>query len=197
MTVQFAELPAGVEMVRPLTPDEFYDFCVANPNLRMELSPEGRIHFMPPCGMESDEASVEIASQLAHWAKIDGRGRVTGSSAGFTLPDGSVLSPDASWTLNSRREAVPREQRRRFPRLVPDFVVEVMSPSDHLADTQEKMRTWISNGVRLGWLVDLDGRTVYVYRPGTRVKKFIEAAHVSGDPPIGGFVLELGEVWGG
>jgi len=171
VTVRFAELPAGVEMSRPLTPDEFFDFCAANPELRVELSPEGSIHFMPPYGLESDDASAEVFYQLAAWAKADGRGRANGSSAGFTLPDGSVLSPDASWTLNSRRNAIPREQRRRFPRLVPDFVVEVMSPSDRLADAQDKMRAWMANGAQLGWLLDMDRDTVHVYRPGVRVRK--------------------------
>jgi Uma2 family endonuclease len=79
VTVRFAELPAGVEMSRPLTPDEFFDFCAANPELRVELSPEGSIHFMPPYGLESDDASAEVFYQLAAWAKADGRGRANGS----------------------------------------------------------------------------------------------------------------------
>jgi Uma2 family endonuclease len=94
VTVQFDELPAGIDMTHPLTPDEFFEFCVANPDLRVELSPEGRIKFMPPCALESDYAGTELVNQLANWAKKDGRGRVNGSSAGFTLPDGSVLSPE-------------------------------------------------------------------------------------------------------
>jgi Uma2 family endonuclease len=75
-------------------------------------------------------------------------------------------------------------------------VVEVMSPSDRLPDAQEKMRAWIANGVRLGWLLDGDRRTVYLYRPGARVRKLVEPERIAADPPLDGFVLDLAEVWG-
>jgi Uma2 family endonuclease len=195
VTVQLPELPAGIDMLRPLTPDEFFDFCAANPDLRVELSPEGRIEFMPPCGLEADDANNEVCFQLTAWAKADKRGRANCSSAGFTLPDGSVLSADASWTLHSRRLAVPREQRRRFPRLVPDFIIEVMSPSDRLTDAQEKMRAWIANGVRLAWLLDVDRQTAHIYRPGARIKKLVAPEQITADAPVDGFVLDAAEVW--
>ena len=150
---------------------------------------------MLPCGLEAADSGSEIGLQLANWAKADGRGRANGPSAGFILPDDSVLAPDVSWTLLSRRNAIPREQRRRFPRLVPDFIVEVMSPSDRLAEAQEKMRAWMANGAKLAWLFDIDRETIYVYRPGTRVKKLIGAARIAGDAPIDGFVLDLASIW--
>ena len=81
------------------------------------------------------------------------------------------------------------------PALVPDFVVEVMSPSDRPTEAQEKMRAWIANGAKLGWLFDLDGETIYVYRPGIRVKKLTGVDRIAGDPPIQGFVLNLVDVW--
>jgi Uma2 family endonuclease len=77
-----------------------------------------------------------------------------------------------------------------FPRLCPDFVIELLSPTD----TQEKMQRWIENGVQLGWLIDPYSRKVYVYAPGTPPVTVADSA-VRGSGPVRGFVLDLARVW--
>jgi len=72
-----------------------------------------------------------------------------------------------------------------------------MSPSDTLGEAQEKMRSWLANGVKLAWLFDLDRETVYVYKPGARVKSIVGAKRLSGEAPLDGFVLDLVAVWAG
>ncbi len=181
----------------PLDADAFYNFCVANPDIRMELTAAGEIVVMPLAGMESDHQSLRAGSTLDQYAQRDGRGIALGSSAGFTLPTGAVRSPDAAWISHQRLRAVPYSQRRRFPRVAPEFVIEVMSPSDTLTEAQAKMQEWIDAGVELGWLIDGDARTVMVYRPGQEPAARTGISELAGEGPIAGFVLPLEPLWAG
>lgn len=180
-----------------LDADAFYEFCVANPDIRMELTAEGEIIVMPPAGMESDGRSADIVIELGQVKGIRKRGRISGSSAGFTLPSGAVRSPDAAWTSYQRLRSVPYSQRRRFPRVVPEFVVEVMSPSDALTEAQAKMQEWMEAGVELGWLIDGDARTVMIYRSGQAPETRTGIGELEGEGPVAGFVLALEPLWAG
>ena len=110
---------------------------------------------------------------------------------------GAALSPDASWVQSSRLEQFTKEQKRRFLPLGPDFVVELISPTDRLPKAQAKMRQWIDNGVTLGWLIDADRRTVYVYRPGQEPEELVNIDRLPGEGIVEGFGLELSEIWRG
>lgn len=90
-----------------------------------------------------------------------------------------------------------KRERRQFLRLVPKFVIEVMSPSDRLAAAQKKMRLWAANGVELGWLIDADNRYVYVYRGTANPRPVSNTESIAGEGPLEGFVLPLGEIWAG
>lgn len=187
---------------RRLTDDEYFDFCGANPDLNIERTSEGEIVIVPPAGGESDFRSVEAVAELREWARKDKRGKAFGSSVQFLLPDGSGLSPDAAWVSNERLASVPKRELKQFPHLVPEFVIEVMSPSDRLATAKKKMRLWASNGVDLGWLIDGDKRTVYVYRgesfsPGAEPRVVTNADSIAGEGTVEGFVLPLAEIWTG
>lgn len=179
----------------PLTDEMFYQICDANPDLRIEASADGGINILPPAGVESDHASVDLVTELNIWARRNKTGLVHGPSAGFSLPDGSKLSPDAAWTSDERLQSVPREELRRFPNLCPNFVVEVMSPSDRLAPMKRKMRQWIDNGAELGWLVEPDREMVYVYRPGQEPEALRSPGVVQGEGPIEGFEFDFNEIW--
>jgi Uma2 family endonuclease len=124
-----------------------------------------------------------------------GTGVVFDSSTGFTLPNGAKRSPNAAWCPRTRWEALTREQRRRFPPLCPDFVVELRSPSDPLEALQEKLEEYITNGSQLGWLLDPEERKFYIYRPGSDVVCLENPESVSGDPVLPGFVLDLATIW--
>ncbi len=182
---------------RPLTDDEYFAFCAANPNLRLERTAHGEIVIVPPAGLESSFRSGKVYAQLERWASKDARGIVSDSSAEFILPNGAALSPDAAWVSNDQLRRLTKQQRRNFPPVCPEFIVEVMSPSDRLRTAKAKMDEWIANGVRLGWLIDADKRTVYVYRPGTPLKKLSGIGRIAAEAPLDGFVLELDEIWAG
>src|SRR5437870_9429488 len=133
-----------------LDDDEFYKFCVAHPDQRFERTPEGEIVVVPPAGWESDYQNVEVVVKLHDWAERDGRGRAFGPSAEYILRTRAALSPDASWVSNRRIESVPKEKRRKFPSVCPEFVIEVMSPSERLNAAKKKMEEYMRAGVDLG-----------------------------------------------
>ena len=119
------------------------------------------------------------------------------ATAGFTLPNGAIRSPDASWILKDRWAELSEEEKHRFAHIVPDFVVELRSPSDRLRDVQAKMQEYMDNGVRLGWLIDpLDpARRVYVYRPGVPAEELEQPESLSGEPELAGFTLDMKPIW--
>jgi Uma2 family endonuclease len=175
--------------------DQFFDFCQVNRELRIERTPEGDVLIMAPEGSESGQSDAEITVQLGNWAKRNGTGVVFGSSAGFRLPNRAVRSPDASWVLKSRLKRFSREERRKFLPLCPDFVIELKSPTDRLADLKNKLAEYIENGARLGWLLDPEARRVLVYRPQRPVEVLDHPESVAGDPELPGFVLDLKGIW--
>jgi Uma2 family endonuclease len=150
---------------------------------------------MPPTGSETGGSNFRLAVQLGTWTEQDGTGTGFDSSTGFTLPNGATVSPDISWIKLERWNALSKEQRTKFAPIVPDFVVELRSPSDSLKDLQKKMQQYIDNGVRLAWLIDRKQRRVYIYRPGVPVQQLDNPETVSGDPELPGFVLRLSQIW--
>jgi Uma2 family endonuclease len=150
---------------------------------------------MPPTGFETSDRNAELTTQLRIWAKKDKRGVTADSNGGFVLPNGATRSPDSSWTLKSRLEKFSAEELRKFLPLCPDFVVEMTSPSDSLSETQEKMREYIENGARLGWLIHSKTKQVFIYRPNEDVEILENPRKVSGEPLLTGFELDLAEIW--
>ena len=200
MEVQIS-LPRPAELVvrngRKFSDKAYLDFWDANPDLRLERTAEGEIVIVPPVGYESDNQNAEVISQLHAWAKKDGRGRASGATAQFFLPDGSALSPDAAWVSYAALSSLLPEELRRFPHLAPEFVIEVMSPTDRLAAAKRKMEQWIANGVQLGWLIDGDHETVYVYQPNRPVQTRKGILKLAGKGPVKGFTLQLRTIWQG
>jgi Uma2 family endonuclease len=177
--------------------EEYWAFCMANQDLHIERTAEGEIVVAPPCGGEAAYRTTQVTVQLGEWAKEDGRGKAFGPSVQFFLPDGSGLSPDAAWVSNESLRTLTKQQRKKFLRLTPEFVVEVLSPSDTLKEAKAKMERWISNGVELAWLIDGDVETVYVYRKGHPSKTRRRIVEVSGAGPVSQFVLNLVPIWQG
>jgi len=178
-----------------LTEEQFGLLCQENPELRLELTAQGELIIMPPTGPEGGWRSGETFLSLGTWAKQDGTGLSFDSSTGFTLPNGAIRSPDASWMRRERWTALTKAQRVKFAPICPDFVVEVRSQTDKLSDLLEKMQEYIDNGARLGWLIDPLEQHVYIYRPGRPVEVQDNPSSVSGDPELPGFVLHVRELW--
>jgi len=193
--VEESERPMAIQWERGMTDDEYFQFCAENPDLRIERSAEGDILIMPPVGGESSFRNSQLAIQLGNWAQKDGRGRAFDSSVEYFLPSGAAYSPDASWVLRSRLDKLSRDEKRKFLRLCPDFVVELVSPSDRLSKAKSKMREWIENGAQLGWLLDADHRTVYIYRPDRDPEQLVNPERIAGEGPVAGFVLVLASIW--
>jgi Uma2 family endonuclease len=181
-----------------MTDDDYFAFCMANPNVRFERTAQGEIIIVPPAGAESDHQSSDVIIQLGQWAKRDGRGKVFGMSVEFILPTGAALSPDAAWVSNARLSKLSKDQLRKFPPVVPEFVVEVMSPSDRLKPAMEKMQEWLRGGVELAWLIDGDNRTVYIYRTGrNEPEQRVTLTRLAGESSVAGFELDLTDIWAG
>ena len=90
-----------------------------------------------------------------------------------------------------RWDALTLEQKQKFLPLSPDFLAEVLSPTDSLNETRIKMVEYMENGSRLGWLINPRRRQVEVYRPGQEVEILDNPTSLSGEDVLPGFVLEL------
>ena len=178
-----------------LTSEQFYQLCGENPDLKLERNANGELIVMPPTGGETGKTNSKFNLQIGLWNEQTELGEVFDSSTGFTLPNKADRSPDASWVEKSRWSALTPEQREKFIPLCPDFVIELVSPSDSLKKTQEKMQEYMENGCRLGWLINRKKREVEIYRPGQDVEVLQSPLTLSGETVLPGFVLNLQKIW--
>jgi Uma2 family endonuclease len=178
-----------------LTDEQFEVLCRNNPDSKFELSAEGELIMVPPTSLESSWRNFDLVAEFAEWVRTDGTGLAFDSNALFTLPNGAKRSPDVSWMPREKYETLSPAERRKFARIVPDFVIELLSPSDDLAETQAKMAEYIENGVRLGWLIDPDKRTVYVYRANGEVETIKNAKRLAGEDVLNGLDLDITRIW--
>lgn len=178
-----------------LSEEEFYQFCMDNRDQRIERDANHQITIMPPASTESGFANSELTMQLALWNREHRLGRTGDSSTGYTLPTGAMLSPDASWISHARWNSLSDQDRRGFAHVCPEFVVELVSPTDRLADLLNKMDVWLEAGARLAWLLVPATESVYVFAPGQPMRPsqgFDQ--ELSGEPVLPGFVLQLREL---
>ena len=178
-----------------LTSEQFYQLCEENPDLKLERNANGELIVMPPTGGETGKRNLTAGAQLWTWNEQTELGEAFDSSTGFTLPNKADRSPDVSWVEKSRWSALTPEQREKFIPLCPDFVIELVSPSDSLKKTQEKMQEYMENGCRLGWLINRKKREVEIYRPGQDVEVLQSPLTLSGENVLPGFVLNLQKIW--
>jgi Uma2 family endonuclease len=177
--------------VLELTDDLFTRICAANSDLRLERTAKGALEIMPPAGSDSGRTNSKLNVRLGLWAEADGTGELFDSSTGFTLPNSAIRSPDASWIVQDRWDALKPEQKATYAPICPDFVVELRSPTDAKRKLRSKMREYIDQGARLGWLIDRIDGTVEVYRPGRPVETLTRPATLGGEDVLPGLVLDL------
>ena len=146
-----------------LSDDEFFNFCQANELLRIERDAHQRIIIMAPTGSFSGNRNANLLANFVIWNRTYHLGYVFDSSAGFTLPNGAIRSPDVSFVLKDRWEALSQDEQEKFAPLCPDFVLELRSKNDSLADLQQKMEEYITNGAAFGWLIDPYEKKVHLY----------------------------------
>ncbi|MGB3639062.1 MAG: Uma2 family endonuclease [Rivularia sp. (in: cyanobacteria)] len=191
-----SSLTLNLNPIVMLTREQFYQLCETNPELKLERNAQGELIVMPPTGGETGRSNSSINGQIWFWNEQNQLGEVFDSSTGFTLPSGADRSPDVSWVEKSRWDALTNEQKERFIPLCPDFVIEIMSPSDNLKKLQNKMLEYIENGCRLGWLINRKKQEVEIYRLGKEVEVLKLPQTISGEDVLPGFVLNMQKIWG-
>ncbi|MBW4699519.1 MAG: Uma2 family endonuclease [Aphanocapsa lilacina HA4352-LM1] len=177
-----------------LSDDQLFELCRINRELRIERTALGNLIIMSPTGSETGARNASLTGQLWLWNRSTQMGQVFDSSSGFTLPNGAMRAPDAAWIRQERWAALHPEQKKKFAPITPDFVVELKSPTDNLADVQAKMQEYIENGVLLGWLIDPDLCRVWVYRPDLEPEVLLDPANVTASL-LPGFELDLQEIF--
>ena len=188
-------LTISLDSVIEMNDEQFFRLCQKNGDLRFERNAKGDITIMAPAGSDTGMRNSDLNADLVIWNRRKKLGFTFDSSTGFTLPNGAMRSPDAAWILKERWEALTPEQRSRFAPICPDFVMELMSPSDSLKVTQAKMQEYQDNGARLGWLINRKAREVEIYRLGQPVEILYFPISLSGEQVLPEFVLDLELIW--
>ncbi|MBW4467986.1 MAG: Uma2 family endonuclease [Pegethrix bostrychoides GSE-TBD4-15B] len=194
LLIQAENIPLTIQ-IASMSQEQFYEFCLANRELRIERTATGEVVIMPPVFSDTGNRNIKISQQLANWADESGTGEAFDSSTGFTLPNGATRSPDASWIKHDRWNALSEEQKASFAPICPDFVIELRSSSDTLSSLQDKMQEYIDNGALLGLLIDRKNQTVHVYRPSQTPEVLDAPNSVSAEPELPGFVLQMAKIW--
>jgi Uma2 family endonuclease len=190
-----AYIPPELIGAQGVTPEQFVELCRKYRKLRLELTSTGELIAMPPTGAETGRLNANLIGQLDAWFRQYRLGVCFSNTAGFTLPNGAIRSPDASWVEREKWDSLTNQQKKRFAPWCPDFVVELSSPSDRLSELRNKMEEYIETGTSLGWLIDPFKRKVYVYEPNHEVVILDNPQTVSADPLLPGFTLNLTELW--
>lgn len=180
---------------KPITDEHFQQLCTLNPDLRLETNSEGELIIMSPTGSETGRKNSDLGGQFWYWNKQAKLGIVFDSSTGFTLPNGAKRSPDVSWIAIERWNSLSKQEKESFAPIAPDFILELKSPSDSLVTLRNKMSEYISNGVRLGWLINSQNKQVEIYQPGKEREILENINSIADDNVLPGLVLELNTVW--
>jgi Uma2 family endonuclease len=174
-----------------VTDEELMRISSQNPDLRFERNADGTLLIMSPTGGISSNREAKAVAYLLNWVESHDLGEVFSSSGGFRLANGAVRSPDTAFVAKGRLPEDWDQGEDAFLTLAPDFVIEVRSKTDSLETLQAKMREYINNGVRLGWLIDRQNQQAWVYRADQSVTQYPATTILSGEDVVPGFTLPL------
>jgi Uma2 family endonuclease len=195
MESQTIPLHSPLELTLELTDEQFFQLCIDNRDLRFERTASGGLIIMPPTGSETGNFNIDLSYQLQSWSRQNKHlGIAFDSSTGFKLPDGTDISPDGAWVRRDRWDALTAEEKKKFAPICPDFVVELRSTTDSLEKLRAKMKVYVKNGARLGWLLDRKHRKVEISRQGREVEIVDSPVTLSGEDVLPGFVLDLTDI---
>lgn len=187
-------LPVTVRPAAPMTDEEIIAFSRRNRPYQIERNSKGELEIMSPVGGDGSRWETIVSGELLYWAKEHG-GIAFGPNGGFNLPDGSMRIPDAAWVSNERWEHLSKLERRSFPPICPEFVIEILSVSDSRKTLAEKMELWIDNGAKLAWMIDPYEATLSIYRRGADVEVLQRPDSVEAGEPVAGFRLSTLLLW--
>lgn len=189
-------LPLNIPQFDTFSDEELLSLCLANPDLSIERDENGQIFInMSPTFALTSSNNSELNTEVSLWNRKKRAGKVFDSNSAFVLPDTSMRGPDVAWVRKERWEELSFEEKKSFPKLVPDFIVELLSDSDRLEEIKDKMKKWVKNGVRLAWLVNAKKELTYVYRFNSKIVDevlFIET--LSGEDVLPGFKVVLADI---
>ncbi len=182
-----------------ITPEQFDHLASAEQLARMELTKDGELIIMSPTGGTAGGKNFNLYLDLGIWNRQTKLGKAFDSSTIFVLPNGARRSPDLSWIRVDRWNQLTEAQKDGFPPIAPDFVIELVSPSDmknqRYSDLQSKMQEYLDNGVKLGWLIEPSAKTVEIYKFKQAVTILNNPQTLSGEDVLPGFILDLSEIW--
>ena len=187
-------LPAVLCTPAPFTDAELLAFSARNSPYRIERNTRGELEIMTPVGGQGSRWESYAVREMDLWTDLNG-GVSFSSAGGFSLPDGSMLSPDTAWISQGRWDALTEEQQSSFPPLCPEFVVEVLSASDSRSALHLKMGVWMANGAQLAWLIDPRAGEVTIYRQGKAPELQERPERINGEGPVAGFFLRTSRFW--
>ncbi|MEB3160343.1 MAG: Uma2 family endonuclease [Synechocystis sp.] len=190
-----AAITLDLSSITQLTREQFYRLCAANPDHKLERNAHGELIVMSPTGGETGFRNASLIGQVYVWNRQTQLGMVFDSSTGFSLPQGGDRSPDVAWIPTEKWTALTPEQRQGFLPLCPDFVIELLSPSDSWNQGQTKMAEYQANGCCLGWLLDPKQKRVAIYRPGQPMEILNSPQTLSGESVLPGFELDVTFLW--
>ncbi|MGB5711506.1 MAG: Uma2 family endonuclease [Waterburya sp.] len=176
-----------------LTDEQFYNLCQVNQNWNLERTAKGDLVIMPPVGGESGQREADLITELNLWNRQSKLGVVFSSSTIFSLPNGGDRSPDAAWIKSDRWNRLTDQQKKGFPPICPDFVIELRSQSDALKPLQAKMQEYLDSGLQLGWLIDPQHNQVEIFRSSRDSETMQLPTQLSGEKTLPGFILNLAE----
>ena len=158
----------------------------------LEITSRGELKIMAPTGDPGDLHEFDFGLALGNWALEHG-GRAGGPTSMFILPDGSRLCPDAWWMSAERWNALPAASGRPFRAIVPDFLVEIVSPSNRGPELEDKVRRYLEGGARLVWVINARLRRATVYRPGSEPEVLDDPETLGGGDVLPSFAFNVRE----
>ncbi len=188
-----------IRVDRPVTGEYLCELGRQYELWRFEAGRKGEIVITAPPGGTSARTETKTVAQLVVWEEAGALGASYGGNYGYDPPGGRPLIPDASW-MSPATEAAFNErgrpgERSGFAAVAPDFVLEVRSKSQTVAEQREKMEDWRAYGVALGLLIDPESQTVYLYRPSQQVTVFEQPETISCEPEMPGLAFDFSEIW--
>ena len=174
-----------------LSDEQFYQLCQINEDWKLEQTAKGELIIMPPVGAISGNRESDFNGYVWLWNLQTKLGKVFSSSTVFTLPNGGKRSPDVAWIANERWDSLSIQEKEKFAKICPDFVIELRSRTDSLSQLQEKMQEYLNSGLRLGWLIDPQNQQVEIYRQNQSVEIISLPTSLSEENVLPGFILEL------
>lgn len=188
-------IPLNFPTLESFTDDELVAFSLANPDLFVERNELGQLFIkMTPTFALSSSNNSELIGELIIWNRRQKSGKVLESNGGFFLSDSSMRVPDVAWIKLDRWNALSMSEKKSFPHLAPDFIIELKSETDSLNDLKAKMQKWIENGVRLAWLISTEAQLTYIYRSGHPLTTCTFDEFLSGEDVLTDFSVRLSDI---